>query len=103
MLSAAAFNFFHLPPTGHFTIHDSRNWVALITFLVVAMLASWLAEIVRARTRDAQERRREADLAAEMARLLLRGERPRRGAAHRRRATRADARAELGRDRHGGA
>ncbi len=74
VLSAAAFNFFHLPPTGHFTIHDSRNWVALFTFLVVAMLASWLAEIVRARTRDAQERRREADLAAEMARLLLRDE-----------------------------
>ncbi len=73
VLSAAAFNFFHLPPTGRFTIHDSRNWVALVTFLVVAMLASWLAEIVRARTRDAQERRREADLAAEMARLLLRG------------------------------
>jgi two-component system, OmpR family, sensor histidine kinase KdpD len=74
VLSAAAFNFFHLPPTGRFTIHDSRNWVALITFLVVAMLASWLAEVVRARTRDAQERRREADLAAEMARLLLRGD-----------------------------
>ena len=74
VLSAAAFNFFHLPPTGHFTIHDSRNWVALVTFLVVAMLASWLAEIVRARTRDAQDRRREADLAAEMARLLLRGD-----------------------------
>ena len=73
VLSAAAFNFFHLPPTGRFTIHDSRNWVALVTFLVVAMLASWLAEIVRTRTRDAQERRREADLAAEMARLLLRG------------------------------
>jgi two-component system sensor histidine kinase KdpD len=73
VLSAAAFNFFHLPPTGRFTIHDSRNWVALITFLVVAALSSWVAEIVRARTRDAQERRREADLAAEMARLLLRG------------------------------
>ena len=73
VLSAAAFNFFHLPPTGRFTIHDSRNWVALVTFLVVAVLASWLAEVVRARTRDAQERRREADLAAEMARLLLRG------------------------------
>jgi two-component system, OmpR family, sensor histidine kinase KdpD len=73
VLSAAAFNYFHLPPTGRFTIHDSRNWVALVTFLVVAALASWVAEIVRARTRDAQERRREADLAAEMARLLLRG------------------------------
>jgi two-component system sensor histidine kinase KdpD len=74
VLSAAAFNLFHLPPTGHFAIHDSRNWVALITFFVVAGIASSLAEVTRARTRDAQERRREADLSAEMARLLLRGE-----------------------------
>jgi two-component system, OmpR family, sensor histidine kinase KdpD len=73
VLSAAAFNFFHLPPTGQFTIRDSSNWVALVAFLVVAVLASSVAEVTRARTRDADERRREADLAAEMARLLLRG------------------------------
>jgi two-component system sensor histidine kinase KdpD len=75
VLSAAAFNFFHLPPTGQFTIADSENWVALGAFLVVGLLASWLAEVARARTREAIERRREADLAAEMARVLLRGER----------------------------
>jgi two-component system sensor histidine kinase KdpD len=73
VLSAAAFNFFHLPPVGEFTIRDSSNWVALVTFVVVAGIASSVAEVARARTRDAQERRREADLAAEMARLLLRG------------------------------
>jgi two-component system sensor histidine kinase KdpD len=73
VLSAASFNFFHIAPTGEFTIRDSRNWVALVTFFVVAGIASSLAEITRARTRDALERRREADLAAEMARLLLRG------------------------------
>jgi len=72
--SAVAFNFFHLPPVGGLTIRDSDNWVALITFLVVAALASSVAEVARARTRDADERRHEADLAAEMARLLLRGE-----------------------------
>jgi two-component system sensor histidine kinase KdpD len=73
VLSAAAFNFFHLPPVGQFTLQNSENWVALAAFLVVAVLASSVAEITRARTRDAEERRREADLAAEMARLLLRG------------------------------
>jgi two-component system sensor histidine kinase KdpD len=73
VLSAAAFNFFHLPPVGGFELRDSSNWVALVVFLVVAAIASSVAEITRARTRDAQERRREADLAAEMARLLLRG------------------------------
>jgi two-component system, OmpR family, sensor histidine kinase KdpD len=74
IVCAGAFNFFHLPPTGEFTIHDSRNWVALIAFLIVAALASSVAEVTRARTRDADARRREADLAAEMARLLLRGD-----------------------------
>ncbi len=74
VLSAAAFNFFHLPPVGRFTLQNSGNWVALGAFLVVAVLASSVAEVTRARTRDADERRREADLAAEMARLLLRGE-----------------------------
>jgi len=73
VVSALAFNFFHLPPVGELTIRDSSNWVALVAFLVVAALASSLAELTRARTRDAEERRREADLAAEMARLLLRG------------------------------
>ena len=68
-----AFNFFHLPPVGQFTIRDSENWVALITFVVAAGLASSVAEVTRARAREADERRREADLAAEMARLLLRG------------------------------
>jgi two-component system, OmpR family, sensor histidine kinase KdpD len=74
LLSAAAFNFFHLPPVGRFTIKDPDNWVALVAFLVTAVLASSIAEVTRARTREAQERQREADLAAEMARLLLRGE-----------------------------
>ena len=74
LASAAAFNFFHIPPLGRFTIKDSRDWVALIAFFVVAGIASSVAEIARARTRDAQARRREADLAAEMARLLLRGD-----------------------------
>jgi two-component system sensor histidine kinase KdpD len=71
--SALAFNYFHLPPTGRFTIREGENWVALIVFLVVAVVASGLAQRARARAADAEERRREADLAVELARLLLRG------------------------------
>lgn len=73
VLSALAFNFFHLPPTGQLTIRNADNWVALVTFLIVAWLVSSVAQVTRARAREAVERRREADLAAEMARLLLRG------------------------------
>ncbi len=71
--SALAFNYFHLPPVGELTVRDSSNWVALVAFVVAAALASSVAEVTRARTREALERRQEADLAAEMARLLLRG------------------------------
>ena len=72
--SAAAFNFFHLPPTGRFAVAEGENWVALAVFFVAAVAASTLAESWRRRARAAEQRRREADLAVELARLLLRGE-----------------------------
>ena len=73
LLSAAAFNFFHLPPTGRFTIADSRNWVALGAFAVVAVAVSTMAELARSRALEADRRRAEADLAAAVARDLLGG------------------------------
>jgi two-component system sensor histidine kinase KdpD len=71
--SAAAFNWFHIPPTGEFTISKAENWVALGVFLAAATLASTLSEIARAQTVEARRRQEEADLAAEMARILLGG------------------------------
>jgi two-component system, OmpR family, sensor histidine kinase KdpD len=73
LASAAAFNFFHLPPVGRFTIADSRNWVALIAFTTVAVVASAMAEVARNRALEADRRRREADLAAALAKALLAG------------------------------
>ncbi len=73
LASAAAFNFFHLPPTGRFTIADSRNWVALAAFTVVAAVASSMAEVARSRAVEAERRRGEADLAASLAKELLAG------------------------------
>jgi len=73
LLSTATFNWFHLPPTGRFHIDESENWVALAVLLVVALVAGTLAQRARARAREAEQRRAEADLATEMARLLLRG------------------------------
>ncbi|MGZ4286629.1 MAG: sensor histidine kinase [Solirubrobacteraceae bacterium] len=71
LMSAAAFNFFHLPPVGQFTIADSRNWVALGAFFVAALATSWVSELARHRAAEAERRRAEADLTAEMAQLLL--------------------------------
>jgi len=74
VMSAVAFDFFHLAPVGRLTIGDSRMWVALAAFVVISALASSVSEIARTRTRDAEDRRREADLVAELARLLLSGD-----------------------------
>jgi two-component system sensor histidine kinase KdpD len=73
LASALAYNYYHIPPTGRLTISEGENWVALGVFFIAALVASTLAERAHARTREAEQRRQEADLAAEMARLLLRG------------------------------
>jgi two-component system sensor histidine kinase KdpD len=73
VVSAAAFNFFHIPPVGHLEIADGRNWVALGAFLIVAAVTSTVAELARARALEAESRRREADLVANLARGLLAG------------------------------
>lgn len=73
VVSAAAFNFFHIPPLGRFAILHGRDVVSLVVFFVAAVVASSLADLARIRTREAVLRRREADLAADMARLLVGG------------------------------
>jgi two-component system sensor histidine kinase KdpD len=59
-----AFNFFFLPPVGAFVIADPQNWIALLAFLVVSLVASNLSAVARDRTRVAETRR------DELARLL---------------------------------
>jgi two-component system sensor histidine kinase KdpD len=73
VISLAAFNFFHIAPTGHFTISEGRNWVALGVFFAAAVVAGSVADLARSRATEAELRRREADLAADLARGLLGG------------------------------
>ena len=73
ILSALAFNYFHLPPVGRLTLADDRNWVGLASFVVVAAATGVVADLARARAEEADSRRREADLATELARTLLGG------------------------------
>ncbi len=65
LLSAVAFNWFHLPPVGRLTIADDRDVVALVVFATVAVASSALAEVARARAREAEHRREEADRTVE--------------------------------------
>ncbi|WCB96890.1 Sensor protein KdpD [Baekduia alba] len=75
VVSAVAYNFFHIPPTGRFTISSSENLVGLLAFLAVATAVSMVAELARARAIEATHRREEADLSATAARALLGGAR----------------------------
>jgi two-component system sensor histidine kinase KdpD len=75
LAGALAFNYFHLPPVGRFTLDDARTWIAFVSLAVVALMAGLLGSLARDRALDAEQRRGEADLATEMARLLLGGAR----------------------------
>jgi two-component system sensor histidine kinase KdpD len=63
LLSALAFNWFHIPPVGHLSVADSRDVVALVVFAIVAATSSTLAELARARAAEAERRREETSKA----------------------------------------
>jgi K+-sensing histidine kinase KdpD len=48
------FNFFFLPPLYTLTLQDSRNWFALLVFLVTAVVVSELASRSRRRAEEAE-------------------------------------------------
>src|SRR5205814_10335 len=66
-----AFNFFFLPPVGTFTIADPENWVALVAFLAVSLVATNLSAVARARTQEAVARRDELGRLFDLSRDVL--------------------------------
>jgi two-component system sensor histidine kinase KdpD len=71
VLAAAAFNFFFLPPFGTFTISDPQNWIALLAFLLTAVVASNLSERVRREAEQAKEQRRNVERLYALSQRLL--------------------------------
>jgi K+-sensing histidine kinase KdpD len=57
--SMLAFNFFFLPPLYTLTIQDSRNWFALLVFVITAVVVSQLAARARGRAEEAEQALRE--------------------------------------------
>jgi two-component system sensor histidine kinase KdpD len=72
LASAIAFNFFQLPPLHRFTIADEENWVALLTFVIVAAISSTVAGLAREQALEAERRREEAAAALEELAALAR-------------------------------
>lgn len=56
------FNYFFLPPFGTLTVADPANWVALVCFLVAAIVGSQLIARVRAQAARAERRQRDVQM-----------------------------------------
>ena len=56
-----AFNYYFLPPVHTFTVADPQNWIALLAFLVTAIVASRLSERARREAENANRRRKEVE------------------------------------------
>jgi two-component system sensor histidine kinase KdpD len=69
------FNFFFLPPVGTLTIADPENWVALVAFLLTAIITSQLSGRARRRHVDALMRQRDLERLYVLSRALLLSER----------------------------
>ena len=65
------FNYFFLPPVGTLTIADPHNWVALLVFLAVGLVASNLSALARNRTNEALSRRDELARLFDLSRDVL--------------------------------
>jgi len=65
------FNFFFLPPLGTFVVSDPQNWLALVSFLAVSLVASNLSAVARARTAEAIGRRDEQARLFDLSRDVL--------------------------------
>jgi two-component system, OmpR family, sensor histidine kinase KdpD len=61
VVAALAFDFFFMRPTRSLMIGNPENWVALIAFVAVSVLASQLATRARKDAEDASARRREIE------------------------------------------
>jgi two-component system sensor histidine kinase KdpD len=65
------FNFFFLEPVGTFTIADPANWVALFTFLLVALVASHLSDRAQKQAAEAKRRQQETEQLYALSRSIL--------------------------------
>ncbi len=74
VVATACYNFYFLPPVGTFTIKDPQNWLALLAFLMTAVVGSRLSERAREEAEDARRRQGEQEVLFRLGRELLQTE-----------------------------
>jgi two-component system, OmpR family, sensor histidine kinase KdpD len=71
IIAVLGLNYYFLQPVGTLTIDDPQNWVALAAFLVTAVTASQLAERVRRRAAEAEDRRLEIERLYDLVQAMM--------------------------------
>jgi two-component system, OmpR family, sensor histidine kinase KdpD len=74
--AALAYDYFFLPPTGHFNINDPQDWVALFAFLTTALIGTKLSAASRSKAQEATRRRLEVERLYSLSQRLLGNEDP---------------------------
>jgi two-component system sensor histidine kinase KdpD len=74
LTAVLCFNFFFLPPIGTWTIADPQNWVALVVFMVTAIIVSQLSGRARQRHLEALAQQRDLERLYALSRSLLMSE-----------------------------
>jgi two-component system, OmpR family, sensor histidine kinase KdpD len=64
LVADGCLNYFFMPPFGTFTIADPQDWVALVVFLAVSLIASTLSAAARARALAQQREELQSTLLA---------------------------------------
>lgn len=70
VVSFLTFDWFFTNPRYTFTISDPAEWIALVLFLLIAIVTSQLTASQRGQARDAQRREREAVVLYDVVRLM---------------------------------
>ena len=70
-VSTVALDYFLIPPVGSLTLDKAESWTVLAVFLAVTLLAGSISKLARSLAVEV-DARAEADLSADLARILLR-------------------------------
>ena len=74
--ATAAYDYFFLPPVGTFNIEDPQDWVALVAFLMTALIGTALAAKSRRRAEEADFGRAEMERLYRLSQRLLSAKNP---------------------------
>ncbi|HYB00013.1 MAG TPA: ATP-binding protein [Ktedonobacteraceae bacterium] len=78
IIAFLSFDFFLVPPLYVFTISRIEEWIALVVFLVTAILTSQLAVTLRSRAEQSDRRERETRILYDLVRVTNREDEPER-------------------------